>query len=199
MQSGVKPPHSIFDDNEHRDIISSMKHWPHSPTHRLDTSGAFMVTAGTYGKKYLFNTTERLQLLHDTLLENALEFGWKLQAWAVLSNHYHFIAISPDNTENLKKFISKLHTLTAIQINRQDGMTGRRVWFQYWDSNITYHNSYLTRLNYVHNNPTHHGIIDDSSNYPWCSSAWFSRTADSTFYKTVQGLKTDLLKVPDDF
>lgn len=180
-----------------RDI--SWKGWAHSPAHSLEEDGTFMVTAGTYRKEQYFNSPERLKYLCDTLLKLASDFGWSLQAWAVMSNHYHFVAFSPKKADSLKIFLSKLHMLTAKRINQEDDTPGRKVWFQYWDSLITYEKSFLARLNYVHNNPAHHGIVGDAVKYPWCSAAWFERTAENAFRETVRGMKTDTLKVRDDF
>jgi putative transposase len=176
-----------------------MKQWPHAPVHLVDEAAAFMVTSGTYHKKRFFDSPEKLRIVHDSLLQFASDFGWNLQAWAVMSNHYHFVAFSPDNAGNLTLLISKLHMLTAKQINLMDDAAGRKVWFQYWDSRITYEKSYLARLNYVHNNPVHHGIVDDAVKYPWCSAAWFEREAEESFLKTVSGFKTDRLSIRDDF
>ena len=158
-----------------------------------------MVTAGACRKQRFFDTPEKLKILHDTLLDFAAGSGWLLQAWAVMSNHYHFVAVSPEKPDALSRFISKLHTMTARQINIIDGMPGRNIWFQFWDSRITFEKSYLARLNYVHNNPVHHGIVDDAVKYPWCSAAWFQRSVDGAFYKTVRSFKTDSLSVKDDF
>ena len=139
-----------------------MKQWPHAPVHILDESGTFMVTGATYKKQHLFNSDKKIQLLHDSLLEKAAEMGWLLQAWAVFTNHYHFLAISPDRADNLPVFIKRLHGSTSRFINEEDGESGRKVWFQYWESRITYQASYYSRLNYVHNNPVHHGLVDDA-------------------------------------
>jgi putative transposase len=176
-----------------------MKQWPHAPIHILEKQGAYMVSCGTYQKLHLLNSPERFSLVESTLFDVAQEFGWRLQAWALLSNHYHFVALSPEDPKNLSVMISKLHTKTAIELNRQDKTQGRRVWFQYYDTHITYQTSYLARLNYVHNNPAHHGIVGDSENYSWCSAAWFARRAAPSFRKTVASFKTDRVKVMDDF
>ena len=54
-----------------------------------------MVTAGTYLKEPFFNGDEWLTLLERQLLALAKIYAWHLEAWAVFSNHYHFIAHSP--------------------------------------------------------------------------------------------------------
>ena len=173
--------------------------WLHAPAHWLFQPGIYMVTAGTYGKLYHLNTPERLDYFLDSLFARAVEFGWQLQAWAVMANHYHFIATSPSDPSTLRRFIGKLHMTTAKQLNEWDGAAGRKVWFQYWDSHITFEHSYLARLNYVHNNPVHHGVATLAENYPWYSASWFSQNTNAAFQSTVKGFKTDKLEVQDDF
>jgi putative transposase len=38
-----------------------------------------------------------------------------------------------------------------------------------------------------------------ASQYPWCSSAWFERTASPAQVKTIYSFKLDQVKVDDDF
>ena len=173
--------------------------WPHAPVHWTFTPGIYMVTAGTLSKVRLLGTPERLSMVHDTLHSVASEFDWRLNAWAVLSNHYHFVAQSPDNPRTLGKFLAKVHAVTARELNRLDGTPGRKVWFQHWDSHITFEASYLARLRYVHTNPVHHGITDDARNYRWCSAGWFEANASHAFRETLERVKIDSVNVVDDF
>jgi len=108
-----------------------------------------MVTAGTYLKLPLFQTRETLTYLTNLLLELAESYNWRLQAWAVFPNHYHFMGES-EKDGTLKGFIREFHSKSAMEINQMDGTRGRKVWFQYWESQITFHRSFLARLNYVH-------------------------------------------------
>jgi len=108
-----------------------MPDWPHAPVHRLDERGAYIVTAGTYEKLHYFGSPARLDLLHDALLSTTAEFRWSLQAWAVMANHYHFVAISPEDPKSLGGLLSKLHMVTADAVNELDRTPGRQVWFQF--------------------------------------------------------------------
>jgi len=72
--------------------------WPHAPAHKLTEDGTYIVTAGTYQKAHHFHNTERLHFLTKTLLALSKKYGWRLQAWAVFPNHYHFIAKSLNQT-----------------------------------------------------------------------------------------------------
>ena len=173
--------------------------WPHAPPHRLFEKGTYIVTCGTYQKQLFLNTPEKLTLVRNLLFELALKHGWALQAWAVMSNHYHFVASSPDDPTSLKKMLSTLHTLSARDLNRMDSTPGRHVWYNYYESRITYEKSWLARLKYVHQNPVHHGVAQNAERYEWCSAAWFAREAGNAFVKTVDSFKIDRVKVYDEF
>ncbi len=174
-------------------------YWPHAPLHRMTERGIYMVTAGIYRKEHLIGTPDRLSLVRDLLFALAEKHGWQLQAWAMLGNHYHFIAAAPDNPDSLAMLVSQLHEYSAKKLNRLDGTPGRKVWHNFWDTHITHQSSYFTRLRYVHQNPVRHGVVDSAANYPWGSQAWLERNAANSFVRTLERFKTDTVNVPDDF
>jgi putative transposase len=139
--------------------LATIKDWPHAPVHRLDSRGVYMVTGATLHKQHFFRTPEALDLLEDQLLTLAKKYELHLHAWAVFANHYHLIARSIQESPQLKEFLSHLHTKTAAELNRLDEAAGRSVWFNFWDTKLTYERSYLARLNYVHQNPVKHGLV----------------------------------------
>ena len=92
-----------------------------------------------------------------------------------------------------------LHEKSAKWINKRDSCKGRQVWHNFWDTRLTYERSYLTRLNYVHQNPVRHGLVAVANQYPWCSAAWFERTARPAQIKTIYGFKLDRVRVYDEY
>jgi len=176
--------------------------WPHAPTHQLSIAGTYLVTAATYLKAHHFRGAERLRVLQRGLLKLAREFGWQLEAWAVFSNHYHFVGHSPIGQEtagSLSRMLGRLHAKSAGWINRLDGAPGRQVWHNFWDTRLTFQKSYLARLNYVHQNPVKHGLVPVASQYPWCSARWFERTASAAQVKSIYRFKVERVHVSDDF
>jgi putative transposase len=129
-----------------------------------------------------------LNLLQDRLLGLAARYGWQVQAWAIFSSHYHLVAVSPQDASTLRRFIGHFHSETARWVNVLDDSPGRRVWFNYWDTHITYQRSYLA-LRYVHENPVRHGLVPNAKRYRWCSAAWFEASADTAFVKTGVGIQ----------
>ena len=128
-KNGGKPPHS--------------KDWPHAPLHRLGEHGTYMVTAGTYQKEHFFRGAKRLDYLEATLLRITKEFGWQLEAWAVFSNHYHFVAQAMPDARSLRAALTALHSTTARKVNRLEATSARKIWHNYWDTKLTYEKSLL--------------------------------------------------------
>jgi putative transposase len=175
------------------------KDWPHAPVHRLSEHGIYFVTSGTLHKRPLFDAPVQRDRLERLLLSLAKTRGWQLEAWAVLANHYHFVARGQPDSTPLREFLRELHSRSAIGLNRLDGVEGRTVWHNFRDTRLTYQYSYLARLNYVHQNAVHHGLVRVASEYPWCSAAWFERLASPAQVQTLYSFKTDRVKVEDDF
>ena len=109
------------------------------------------------------------------------------------------MGLAPDEGANFATMLGILHKSTASAVNKIDGTLGRRVWFNYRDTVLTYEKSYLARLGYVHNNPVKHGLVSVASDYEWCSASWCSQRAERSFYETVMSFKTDRINVEDDF
>jgi putative transposase len=173
--------------------------WPHAPTHRISAHGTFIVTAATYEKAHVFRGAERLDYLESELLSQAKGAGWQLEAWAVFSNHYHFVAHALPGATLLRELLRELHRSTGLHANQLDHDAGRQVWYQFWETELTFESSYLARLSYVHQNPVKHGLVPVANQYRWCSAAWFERTATTAQVKTIYRLKTDRIRVEDDF
>ena len=159
----------------------------------------YCVTGATYLKRATFKGPSRLEFLCDALLDVCAKHGWNLQAWAVFPNHYHFVALSPSVAATLTALCKELHSTTAIQANRWDHAEGRKVWFQYWETELTFPESYFSRLSYVHRNAVHHGLVREPSLYPWCSAGWFQRRADLSFYRRIMAMKIDRVSMEDEF
>lgn len=176
--------------------------WPHAPVHRLAESGTYFVTAATYLKEHHFRSRQRLDVLHRGLLKVAHDFGWRLEAWAIFSNHYHFVGHSPsgaDNAGSLSQMLGVLHSKTSQWVNGLDRELGRHVWHNFRETKLSFEKSYFARLNYVHQNAVKHGLVPVASQYPWCSAAWFERTASPAMVQSIYRFKTNRLSAPDEY
>ena len=138
-------------------------------------------------------------MLHRGLLRVCADFEWKLEAWAVFSNHYHLVAVAPGTAQSLPRMLGLLHEKTAKWVNRVDKAPGRKVWHNYRETLLTFQLSYFARLNYTHKNAVKHGLVTDASSYPWCSAAWFEKHTSLAMVKSIYRFGIDQVKVPDDY
>jgi putative transposase len=174
--------------------------WPHAPTHQLSAAGTYFVTAGTYLKGHHFRGGERCGVLQRGLLRVLSDAEWRVEGWAVFSNHYHFVAHSPaTGRASLTEVLRELHTKTATWVNELDGKPKRKVWHNFWDTRLSFQASYLARLNYVHQNAVKHGLVAVANQYPWCSAGWFERAVTAATVRTIYGVKIDSVSVMDAY
>jgi putative transposase len=177
--------------------LKGTRDWPHAPPHRLVEGGTFFLTVRCVEERHHFATPERRDFLQESLLNLATYYEWKMEAWAVLSNHYHFVAHSPNKPDSLSKFLRHVHGDTARYVNRLDGRAGRQVWHNFRETHLTYQNSYLARLNYTHQNAVHHRIVPVANQWRWCSAAKFEQSVTPAWCKTVYGFKFDQIDEED--
>jgi len=179
--------------------VRGTRDWPHAPPHRLSESGVYFITARARDQRLLFNTPGRRDWFEQLIFDAFAEAGWKLEAWAVLSNHYHVVVQSPQaGAETLRKVIRKIHSLATQRLNVEDQTPGRtRLWQNYRETHLTYAESYFARLNYVHQNPRHHGLVPLASQWKWCSAAAFKLEATPAWVKTIASFPFDEIAAED--
>ena len=107
------------------------KTYPHNPPHYFVPNAMYIVTRSLLYRKRLLIDDQHKSLVLEILLERALYWGWELEAWAVLENHYHFIARAPQNPLSLAKLIRQLNSKTTVLftrwIKRQGGSFGTTI------------------------------------------------------------------------
>jgi putative transposase len=176
-----------------------MPGWAHSPVHYVSQVGTYFITGGTYHKLHLIDSRSKLGLVQATMQDLAGEYALTLEAWAVFSNHYHVIVNCTEEPVQVRPFVRHLHSQTAREINALDGIQGRKVWFQYRDTLLRDQKSYYARLNYVKQNPVHHGLVKLATEYEWCSASWFLASSEPAHHKTVTSFKVDLQIAHDPY
>lgn len=92
-----------------------------------------------------------------------------------------------------------LHVKTSEWVNKLDKSPARQVWFNYRETRLTFQRSYFARLNNVHQNAVKHRLVAVASQYPWCSAAWFERSASRAMVESIYRFKVDQLQVFDPF
>lgn len=176
--------------------------WPHAPPHLLQSAGVYLVTARCAERRHLLEADNMKDWFQDQLFALTRAAGWRLEAWAILANHYHFIAHSPPHapdSSSLRATVQKLHSLTTKKLNQRDRQTGRdRLWQNYRETHLTHQRSYLARLHYVHQNAVHHKLVRVGSLWKWCSASAFKEAVTPAWLKTIASFKYDAIAEQDE-
>jgi putative transposase len=93
------------------------------------------------------------------LLEICNKFSTSVYAWCILPNHYH-VVVQTEQIEPLVKEIGLFHGRSSFLWNGEDNQRGRQVWYNCFERPIKSDRHFWATLNYVHNNPVHHGYVD---------------------------------------
>ena len=143
----------------------------HSPPHRVsDETCLYLITAACFEHRSIIGYSEgRLQQFTTCLCDLITKSCNKIFAWVVLPNHYHFLA----QISELKFLISqlgKLHGRTSFEWNGQDSVRGRQVWCKAAETAMKSEGHFFATLNYVLNNPVHHGYCMKWTDWPYSSA-----------------------------
>ncbi len=153
------------------------------------------------GRRHLLADDDVKDWFQETLFTVARDFGWTLEAWAILSNHYHLTGHSPkgpDGAESLRDMIRKLHSPTTRELNRRENQPGStRLWQNFRETRLTHQRSYLARLHYVHQNAVHHKLVAVGSDYKWCGTAEFKQAVTPAWLKTITSFRYDEIAAKD--
>ena len=95
--------------------------------------------------------------------------------------------------------LRKLHSLATKELNRRENQPGRtRLWQNYRETRLTHQHSYLARLNYVHHNAVHHGLVRAGCEWSWCSARAFQAAVTPAWYKTVTSFRYEEIAEKDE-
>src|SRR5262249_47347346 len=145
----------------------------HPPPHLFRAGATYFVTASTLYREPIMEPLVRRQQCSDSWHHATAARGWRLVAWAFLPNHYHLLTVAPPADAEIAPLVGSIHQYTARRWNREDRAAGRRVWWNFWDTCISYEGSFYARLNYIHWNPVRHGLVTAPEEYPFSSYRLF--------------------------
>ncbi len=158
---------------EQREEMLRFRIQQHRPWHSpplLFNEGQFHLSAACYEHQpHIGRDLARMESFNQSLLETIETGQHQLFAWCVLPNHYHLL-VETINLKRLKKELGKLHGRTSFEWNREESSASRTVWFRCSDRAIRSERHYWATINYIHNNPVHHGYVEKWTDWPFSSA-----------------------------
>jgi putative transposase len=146
----------------------------HSPPHwEFQGLLQFMISSTCYEHQRIIGVTpERMTECESALLEVCANLATNIYAWCILPNHYHLL-VQTDRLSELRAELGRFHGRTSFKWNGEDDKRGRHVWHNCLDRGIKSHPHFWASVNYIHNNPVHHGYVEKWQDWPWSSAEEF--------------------------
>ena len=177
------------------------KAYKHNPPHLFRPGAKYFITASTYRKEpFLKLDTTKERLLYS-IQKGYSDNGWTVEDWVILDNHYHLMVNAPDNTLGLSELIRDIHKFTALWVKKNIASlnTQGRIWYNYWDTCISYEKSYYARLNYIWHNPVKHDYVENASDWKFGSYYYRLENEREMLAEIEKKYPCDKVNVFDDF
>jgi len=146
---------------------------------RIEFPGAFYhILCRGDRREDIFLDNEDRELFLGTLEEACEKTGWRVHAWVLMSNHYHWLLETPE--ANLVAGMKWFQNTYTRRINSRHKLWGHVFGGRYKsicvqdDSSSNPSNYLLTLADYIHLNPVRAQLVKINSaetmlNYPWSS------------------------------
>ncbi len=90
------------------------KTYKHNPPHLFRSNATYFITGSTYKKVHYMKSDEAKERLLSSIYKGFNDYGWEIEDWVILNNHYHLMVNAPENAETLSNVIRDIHDLQLI-------------------------------------------------------------------------------------
>jgi putative transposase len=159
---------------QQEELLTWRKHqglpW-HRPPHHASEKLNYHVTAACFEHRpFIGHNRKRMECFCGSLLAALTDRGALIHAWCVLPNHYH----APVETTVILEVLAdlgRMHGRLSFDWNGEEQTRGRQVWCGAAERYMRNDRHFWATLNYVHNNPVHHGYVRRWRDWPYSSAS----------------------------
>ena len=154
------------------------------------------ITCVTAKRNPLFNSNENIALFLDTVENVRKIHPFKLLAWVILPDHFHWLISLNDSNANFSTIIGSLKGNFTYQYKQLNHITHPLILWQrrFWDHIIRNENDLAIHLDYIHWNPVKHQLVADpllwkySSLETWIREGYCQNDWGTQEPKVIKGL-----------
>lgn len=140
----------------------------------------YFVTSVIESRRKIFANNVNINVLLDSFCHYRKEQGFKIVAFCILPDHFHWLIIPAKRTD-ISQIMKSVRGFSARKINKESNQCGRLWQHQFLDHIIRKDEDYKQHIYYIHNNPVKHGLVEEAEDYPWSSYRNYYLDDDSLF------------------
>lgn len=118
-------------------------------------------------KEDILKYSEDKALFLHLLYHNIKKTDLVLSGYCIMDNHFHLLIKTRDHPNVISKFMQRLGTAYAIQINKKYKRIGHTFQGPYKANLLPYKKDIEALRIYVKNNPVRKGLVKKPKDYPW--------------------------------
>lgn len=172
----------------------------HNPPHLFKPNAKYFITSSTLDRYPYLKTDSAKDAALNYLTKSLEHYEWKLEDWVILDNHIHIMTSAPTKAETLSKVMKNFHRFTANWLSKNNVKKVKEKYFHnYWDTCITYENSYYARINYIWFNPVKHEYVSSPEKWRYGSYYYRYQADEKETKEIMKRYPFDKIKIDDDF
>lgn len=149
------------------------RHFPKHSLPHFDFEGEhqYLISAACYEHAHIIGKSpERMTECEQDVLKACQKFTTEIYAWCILPNHFH-VLLKSSEIKALRKEIGLFNGRSSYKWNGEDDARGRIVWRNCFERKIKSERHFYASLNYVLNNPAHHGYVKRWQDWIWSNAS----------------------------
>jgi putative transposase len=132
--------------------------------------GTYFFTLVTFQRRKHFDTPNKLDRLHSTIMQVQRSKPFDLLAFCLLPDHIHLLITLPENDSDYSYRIREIKRLTTLWMKREVIANVDPIWQdKYWEHTIRDEKDLLRHFDYIHYNPVKHGFTNAFEGWKWSS------------------------------
>ena len=154
-------------------------------------SPVLYITIVTRNRLPVFQSEKMKEVLCRALDEARRSGGFLLFAYVIMLDHMHLLASRSSTTSDVLRVLKGLTARRIIDYLRANGYQtslaklqhqerDRRYRYSLWQSEknvlpVFSEGMFVEKLNYIHSNPVRGGLVENATDYRWCSARIWQR------------------------
>ncbi len=130
------------------------------------TQSFHFITFSCYRRQPFLKTDTAKDTVLQILEQTRRQQGLSIAAYVLMPEHVHLLTDEPAK-DTLATFLQILKQLTSRQLKSPDQ---KQFWqCRYYDFNVSSHEKYVEKLQYIHRNSVKRGLVVNPEDYFWSS------------------------------